>query len=56
MKKVFYIAGICLLAFACSENKNKEQESSGSGVIETHQVHGSIVQASFKGVGQLRKL
>ena len=48
MKKIFIIASISLFLFACAEHKSEGKESSEPAVIETHQVHGSIVQASFK--------
>ena len=45
MKKVLILFSVIL--FACAENKEQEQPKANA-VIETHTVHGSITQASFK--------
>ncbi len=39
-----------LILFACGGNKEQEQ-AKNLGIIETHPVHGAIVQASFKVLG-----
>jgi mercuric ion binding protein len=47
MKKFSILILFAVVLFACGGNKEKEQ-AKDLGIIETHPVHGSITQASFK--------
>ncbi len=47
MKKISILVLFAAILFACGGNKENEQPKD-LGIIETHPVHGSIIQASFK--------
>jgi copper chaperone CopZ len=47
MKKISILVLFVAVLFACGGNKEQEQPKD-LGIIETHPVHGSITQASFK--------
>jgi len=49
MKKISILVLFAATLFACSENKEQATDSKkDNGIIETHPVHGNVVQASFK--------
>jgi mercuric ion binding protein len=49
MKKISILILFAAILFACSNNKEQATtEKKDNGIIETHPVHGAVVQASFK--------
>src|SRR6185312_15269616 len=49
MKKISILVLFAATLFACSENKEQAaDQKKDNGIIETHPVHGNIVQATFK--------
>ena len=49
MKKNSILVLFAAILFSCSENKEQATEQKkDNGIIETHPVHGNVVQATFK--------
>ena len=49
MKKISILVLFAATLFACSENKEQAtDQKKDNGIIETHPVHGAVVQATFK--------
>jgi mercuric ion binding protein len=48
MKKNSILVLFATILFACSGNKEQATDKKDNGIIETHPVHGAVVQASFK--------
>jgi len=49
MKKISILVLFAVTLFACSENKEQAaDQKKDNGIIETHPVHGAVVQATFK--------
>jgi len=48
MKKISILVLFATILFACSGNKEQATDKKDNGIIETHPVHGAVVQASFK--------